>query len=149
MTGFELIPMSSAHVFEVATLERHEFSNPWSERTLCSELNNPYSFWVVAVRKGSLLGYIGAKTAPPEADMMKLAVVPEARRQGVASALIREMIHTLAAQGITAFTLEVRPSNTGAVLLYEMLGFARAGIRPGYYFHPKEDAFILRKEWTL
>ena len=45
--------------------------------------------------------------------------------------------------------LEVRTSNTGAQLLYEILGFVQVGIRKNYYRNPKEDALILRKEWEI
>jgi len=44
--------------------------------------------------------------------------------------------------------LEVRASNDPARLLYEKLGFQQAGRRPGYYRNPREDALILRKEWS-
>ena len=44
--------------------------------------------------------------------------------------------------GIRDFTLEVRVSNTAAIRLYEGFGFKSAGIRPGYYINPKEDAYI-------
>ena len=46
-------------------------------------------------------------------------------------------------------TLEVASTNTRAIRLYEKLGFQQVGIRPNYYHKPKEDAWILRKEWSL
>ena len=96
-----------------------------------------------------MLGYVGSQMVPPEADMMNIAVAPEARRQGIAEALIGELICRLSVNGVTSLSLEVRASNAAARSLYEKLGFRQAGLRPNYYFHPKEDACILRKDWTL
>ena len=52
-------------------------------------------------------------------------------------------------KGSGSLTLEVRASNAGAIALYESMGFLTVGRRPNYYFHPKEDALILRKDLTL
>lgn len=48
-------------------------------------------------------------------------------------------------EGLTAYTLEVRVSNEAAIHVYEKLGFVSAGIRPGFYEKPAEDALILWK----
>ena len=50
--------------------------------------------------------------------------------------------------GAEGRTLEGRDSNEAAIRLYAALGFAEIGRRPNYYFHPKEDAHILRKDLT-
>ena len=83
------------------------------------------------------------------ADVMNVAVAPEARRQGVARALLEALEARLRARGVASLSLEVRPSNGPALALYESLGFTEAGRRPGYYRNPREDAWILRKEWKL
>ena len=46
------------------------------------------------------------------------------------------------AHDLTRLTLEVRPSNTAGIALYESMGFKKDGIRPGFYDSPKEDAAI-------
>ena len=96
-----------------------------------------------------LLGYIGSQSVPDEADMMNLAVRPDARRQGVAQALLRALEAALREKGIRSLTLEVRAGNAPAIRLYTQAGFRQAGRRKNYYFHPKEDALILKKEWEL
>ena len=80
--------------------------------------------------------------------MMKIAVAPAARRQGIAESLVLALIRALDECGVTSLTLEVRVSNLPARTLYEKLGFAAVGLRKNYYFHPKEDACILRKDWN-
>lgn len=146
---YEILPMQARHVPQIAALERLCFSDPWNEAAVGGELENPLSLWLVAEQNGAVLGYVGSQMVPPEADMMNIAVAPEARRQGIAEALIGELICRLSVNGVTSLSLEVRASNAAARSLYEKLGFWQAGLRPNYYFHPKEDACILRKDWTL
>lgn len=144
-----IIQMTSAHVPQVAQLERVCFQDPWSERSIASELENPLSLWLVAMEKDRLLGYVGSQTVLDETDMMNVAVDPAARRQGVAWALIQELTAQLKQRGSRKLSLEVRASNLGAIRLYESLGFVRLGCRPGYYRNPREDAWILGKEWQV
>lgn len=144
-----IMQMTSAHVPQVAQLEGICFQDPWSERSIASELENPLSLWLVAMEKDRLLGYVGSQTVLDETDMMNVAVDPAARRQGVAWALIQELTAQLKQRGSRKLSLEVRASNLGAIRLYESLGFVRLGCRPGYYRNPREDAWILGKEWQV
>lgn len=144
-----IMQMTSAHVPQVAQLEGICFQDPWSERSIASELENPLSLWLVAMEKDRLLGYVGSQTVLDETDMMNVAVDPAARRQGVARALIQELTAQLKQRGSRKLSLEVRASNLGAIRLYESLGFVRLGCRPGYYRNPREDAWILGKEWQV
>lgn len=146
---YKILSMQAQHIPQIAALEKQCFSDPWSEAAVRSELENPLSLWLAAERNGAVLGYVGSQMVPPEADMMNLAVAPEARRQGIADALIGELIRRLSTKDVTSLSLEVRVSNTAARSLYEKLGFRQIGLRPNYYFHPKEDACILRKDWML
>ena len=144
-----IMQMTSAHVPQVAQLEGICFQDPWSEQSIASELENPLSLWLVAMEEDRLLGYVGSQTVLDETDMMNVAVDPTARRQGVARALIQELTAQLKQRGSRKLSLEVRASNLGAIRLYESLGFARLGCRPGYYRNPREDAWILGKEWQV
>ena len=144
-----IMQMTSAHVPQVAQLEGICFQDPWSEQSIASELENPLSLWLVAMEEDRLLGYVGSQTVLDETDMMNVAVDPAARRQGVARALIQELTAQLKQRGSRKLSLEVRASNLGAIRLYESLGFVRLGCRPGYYRNPREDAWILGKEWQV
>ena len=144
-----IMQMTSAHVPQVAQLEGICFQDPWSERSIASELENPLSLWLVAMEEDQLLGYVGSQTVLDETDMMNVAVDPAARRQGVARALIQALTAQLKQRGSRKLSLEVRASNLGAIRLYESLGFVRLGCRPGYYRNPREDAWILGKEWQV
>ena len=138
--------MNLSHVEQIAEMEKLCFSDPWSERSIASELENPLSLWLVYEQEGKVLGYIGSQSVEPESDMMNLAVLPEARKQGIAQALVAELTRLLHSRGIESLTLEVRRSNGPAIALYTKLGFEIVGIRPRYYVNPREDALIMRKE---
>lgn len=142
-------PMNASHVPQIAQLEKRCFSDPWSEKSIASELENPLSVWLVAVDGGQLIGYVSSQTVLGETDMMNLAVAPEARRQGTGRALVLALVDALTEKGSHSLMLEVRVSNTPAQKLYESLGFSQVGRRPKYYVNPREDALILRKEWSV
>ena len=141
--------MNAAHVAQIAALEKICFSDPWSERSIASELDNKLAFWLVATEGETVAGYIGSQTVMEETDMMNVAVHPDFRRQGIAEALVSGLVEHLKAMGSHCLTLEVRAANAPAIALYEKLGFAEIGRRKNYYRNPREDALILRKEWEI
>lgn len=144
--AFEILPMTAEDIMQVAALEQACFSDPWPQSVLAQELENGLSLWLVAKQGGEVLGYVGSQSVLDEADMMNLAVRETARRQGIAKALVCALCRKLSEKGVQSLTLEVRDSNEPAIRLYEALGFTQVGKRPNYYFHPKEDARILRKD---
>ena len=141
--------MNESHIDGIAEIEKLCFSDPWSVNSITAELNNPLSLWVVAMDADKLVGYVGSQSVLGWSDMMNLAVLPNYRRQGIGEALVAELISKLQQRENTCLTLEVRVSNLAAITLYEKMGFVQVGRRPNYYHNPKEDALILRKEWTL
>ena len=144
-----IVNMKESHVPSVAALEAICFSDPWSERSVASELTNPLSLWLVAEENGEVAGYIGSQTVCGETDMMNVAVHPDHRRKGIAEGLINELVARLKSMESKSLTLEVRASNLPAISLYEKLCFGEVGRRKNYYRNPKEDALILRKEWEV
>ena len=140
--------MNTDHVSQVAELEKLCFSDPWSENSVSSELNNPLSLWLVAVDGERVAGYVGSQSVMGESDMMNIAVHPDYRRRGLAEMLVAELLTALKNAGNTCLTLEVRASNAPAIALYEKTGFSQIGLRKNYYRNPREDALILRKEFS-
>lgn len=141
--------MKPEHVPQVARLEQQCFADPWSERSVGSELENPLSLWLVALEGEQVVGYVGSQTVLEETDMMNIAVSADFRRKGIARALIEALVEKLREKGSRCLTLEVRISNIPALRLYEYMGFTQVGLRKNYYRNPKEDACILRKEWEI
>ena len=141
--------MNATHVPQVAELEKICFADPWSEKSVASELDNKWALWLVALDDDKVAGYIGSQTSIDETDVMNVAVHPDFRRRGIAEALINALVEQLKQRGSHALLLEVRASNGPAIALYEKLGFVQVGCRKNYYRNPKEDALILRKEWEV
>ena len=144
-----IFQMTAQQVHQVAALEKRCFQDPWSENSVASELQNPLSLWLVAMDGDRVAGYVGSQTVLGESDMMNVAVDGAYRRQGVGKMLIEALMEYLKARESHCLTLEVRDSNTPARNLYGSLGFSEIGRRKNYYRNPKEDALILRKEWSL
>lgn len=138
--------MKSAHVAQIAQLEKLCFSDPWSENSVASELDNPLSLWLVALDGETVAGYVGSQSVLDGADMMNVAVHPDYRRKGIARELVTGLINALVEKGVKSLALEVRVSNAPAISLYEQMGFQQVGLRPNYYRNPKENALIMRKE---
>ena len=141
--------MTALHVSQVTELEKLCFSDPWSEKSVASELENKLAYWLVAVEDDRVAGYVGSQTVCGETDMMNIAVHPDFRRRGIAESLVNALVEDLQKQESHSLTLEVRASNEAAQKLYEKLGFMQVGLRKNYYRNPKEDAYILRKEWEI
>ena len=128
-----IVKMQPEHVAAVAEMERQCFSDPWSEKSVASELDNPLSLWLIAEADGVVAGYVGSQTVLDSADMMNLAVSQDFRRQGIGEQLVNSLTEALAEKGVKTLLLEVRISNEPAKQLYQKLGFEIVGKRPRYY----------------
>lgn len=130
-------PAEERDVYGISVVERLSFREPWLEQSIRDDLGLSYSDTVICERDGFVLGYAGLHRLEGEGDITNVAVHPATRRQGIASAVLRTLIARAEALGVTAFSLEVRESDSGAIALYEGLGFVREGRRVSYY--PTED----------
>jgi ribosomal-protein-alanine N-acetyltransferase len=90
-----------------------------------------------------VLGYAGLETVLDEGYITNIAVRPDARRQGVASALLGVFLRFSGAHKLSFLTLEVRESNAAAIALYAGHGFSAVGRRKNYYDDPREDAVLM------
>ena len=144
---YEIVPMDRSHIPQIAALERACFSAPWTEAMLEEELFNPQASFIVAEDgEGSILGYAGLHAVLDEGYIDNIAVEPDARRHGVASALL-DVFCRFGAANLAFLTLEVRASNAPAIALYEKHGFQEVGRRKDYYDDPKEDAILMTLEF--
>ena len=144
-----IVPMTADHLDEVAELERICFSTPWSRNMLAEELDNYLSAFLVALDDNDkVAGYAGLQAVLDEGYITNVAVDPSRRRQGVAAQLLQVFDNFARGNQLAFLTLEVRPSNTAAIALYQGFGFREVGRRRNYYDLPKEDALILTKYYT-
>lgn len=127
---------------QVISIERRAFPTPWSLAMFVLELSKSSGVCLAAVSDGRLIGYLICSRYETVWHIMNVAVDPDRRRHGVASALLAELYERVGEQQ-ARFTLEVRRSNHGAIHLYEREGFRAAGLRRRYYQDNGEDALVM------
>ena len=140
-SGLTIRTISFGDLPQVISIERRAFTSPWSLGMFVIELSKPSGISLAAVQDGRIVGYLICARYDEAFHIMTIAVDPDHRRAGIASALLDGVI---ARAGEDAnYTLEVRVSNTGAIALYERYGFRGVGTRPRYYADNGEDAMIM------
>ena len=118
-------------------------ADPWSRELFRTALKNPLVCTLLALGEdGAVLGYAVLSTVLDEGNLDNIAVAPEARRQGVADALLSALTG-FGREHLSTLMLEVRASNAPAIALYEKHGFAAVGRRKNYYKEPQEDAILM------
>ncbi len=132
---------------DIERIERASYPTPWSRSMFASELAKPSSLSLGAVdASGALIGYLVLSRYVDAWHVMNVAVAPESRREGVASALLARLLDATKDDARRGYTLEVRVSNVGAISLYERFGFKPKGVRRGYYTDNREDALIMWRD---
>ena len=146
----ELRRLESAHLDDVEAIERESYPTPWSRSMFDAELRKPSSLALGAFTKEDVLvGYAFVSRYVDAWHVMNVAVAHAYRRRGIAFALLERLFDVTATDPRRGYTLEVRVSNTGAIALYERLGFEARGVRRGYYTDNREDALIMWREPAL
>lgn len=147
--AYTVVSVSPDRLDQLAEIEKICFSDPWSRQLLAGLLEMENARTIAAVDgAGAVLGYASLQTVLDEGYINNLAVLPEYRRQGIASALLERFRHLGEADKLAFLTLEVRASNAPAIALYAKHGYVQAGRRKNYYAHPKEDAILMTLEFT-
>ena len=133
---------------EIEGIERASYPTPWSRSMFAGELAKPSSVSLGAFHPetGELLGYLIISRYVDAWHVMNVAVAAGHRRRGIATTMLERLFEVTAGRGHRGYTLEVRVSNSGAVALYERLGFKSRGVRRGYYTDNREDALIMWKD---
>jgi len=137
--------MLEGDVPAVVETERAGYAYPWSEGIFGDCLRAGYVCRVAEV-DGILVGYGILSVAAGEAHILNLCIRPEYRCRGMGGKMLAHLTDLSRAGGATDLFLEVRPSNVGAVRLYQSAGFQQVGIRRGYYQaeNGREDAVVMR-----
>jgi [ribosomal protein S18]-alanine N-acetyltransferase len=138
----EIRRLSYADLPQVIAIERRSFPTPWSLAMFVLELSKPSGICLAATRGGDLIGYLVCSRYDRVWHLMNVAIEPDERRQGLATALLLELFQRVGDDG-AQYTLEVRQSNLGAIELYRRFGFRAAGLRRRYYGDNGEDALIM------
>ncbi len=137
--------MTEQDLDQVLLIEGSSFTHSWSRQSFESELSrNRLAVYRVARLDGQVVGYGGIWVILDEAHLTTLAVDQVYRGQGIATALLQELMESARRAGASKMTLEVRPSNLVARRLYERFGFVVKGVRKKYYLD--EDALLMTRD---
>jgi len=143
----QLRPMREIDTGLVIAIERASYQFPWSEGIFRDCLRVGY-ICRVAMRQEQLVGYAVMSVGAGEQRVLNLCVDPGERCRGIASRLLHSLLVSASEEGAREVFLEVRPSNTAAIRLYQSFGFQQIGLRRGYYqaSSGREDAVVLKRE---
>jgi ribosomal-protein-alanine N-acetyltransferase len=149
MTGEPQVRAAGADRADVfAALHSQAFDRAWSADELKRVMDGPCTFTLEAVRQEHPLGFIVVRAVAGEAEILTLAVHPDARRRGLGRALVQSAAVAARGGGAEVFWLEVAIDNESAIALYAGAGFQAAGKRPGYYGRKggeRVDALVMRR----
>jgi [ribosomal protein S18]-alanine N-acetyltransferase len=145
MPHVEIRAMTDGDVRAVVEIERGSYQFPWSEGIFRDCLRVGYVCRVVLSGE-ELIGYGIMSTGAGEAHILNLCVRESYRCRGIGRTLLEHLLARAGTAGSSEAYLEVRPSNTAAIRLYQTLGFEPIGVRRGYYqaLGGREDAAVLR-----
>ena len=121
-TALDIRRLTYADLPQVIAIERRAFPTPWSLAMFVLELSKPSGICLAAMLEGRLTAYLICSRYDRVWHIMNVAVDPEHRRQGLATALLTRLLERVNDED-ARFTLEVRRSNDGALALYERFGF--------------------------
>lgn len=127
---------------EIYYVEQNSFADPWTKEMLESEIGGEFSVLVTESAGGKICAYAIGRVVAGEAELFKIAVMPEHRRKGIAEKLMHSLHGLMRERDAEYCFLEVRKQNTAAVMLYEKLGYERLREIPRYY--PDDDAVVMR-----
>lgn len=136
--------MQLTDLYAVMLIEPTVFPYPWSRGNFSDSLSSGYSCWVVE-DAGSVIGYAVLMMALDEAHLLNISIARNEQGRGLGRTLLQHMMQTGRHYGGLNMFLEVRPSNTSAIALYESVGFNEMAIRRNYYpaQHGREDAVLM------
>lgn len=130
----------------LAAIHGQCFAEVWDQAAMTSLLATPGTFALIA-EEGA--GFVMLRVAAGESEVLTLAVLPAARRRGIATTLLSAAAQRAQKMGATELFLEVDETNLPAIALYKRLGFTQIGLRPHYYQGSdgeRHDAVVLRVE---
>ena len=144
--GSQLRPLVITDLEAVMAIEVEAYQFPWTHGIFRDCMRVGYSCWCYVV-DGVIEGYGVMSVAAGESHILNLTVQPQLRRRGIGERLLKQFLQLAQRHNADVIMLEVRPSNTAAIRLYEKLGFNEMGVRRNYYpdKNGREDALLLAK----
>ena len=149
VTSICLRPMRESDLDAVMDIELRAYPFPWSRGIFRDCLQSNYAMWLQERADGAILGYGVLSIAAGEAHLIKLCRAPGQEGLGLGQRMLQTLLKIARGHAAQRVFLEVRPSNTRAIALYERSGFNEIGRRPRYYpaaNNGREDAIVMALE---
>ncbi|MBZ9847131.1 GNAT family N-acetyltransferase [Mesorhizobium sp. CA14] len=150
---YALEPLTVADSAAISELHREDFVRPWTDGEFAALLGQDTVFGYAARETGQgakpPVGFVLARLAAGEGEILTVAVARSHRRQGLGWQLMDAVLRELHAQRAEALFLEVDETNAPAIGLYRRLGFVQVGHRPNYYRsteHGPTGALVMRRD---
>lgn len=140
--------MLEADIPEVQRIDRLCFRDAWSEAVYHDLFQYETNQYYIAASGNEICGFAGISVSIDTADVIKIGISPERRRQGLAQALLQELLINAKAKNCRQVMLEVRESNHSARQLYLKNHFQELTVRRDYYKNPVENAIVMSRELT-
>lgn len=128
----------------VGAIEENCFEDAWTEVMLFQQIRQKGSVYLVAEADDCVVGYIGGRVVLDEAELYRVAVLPEFRGLGYGEKLVQKFVDSCCDLGAKKIFLEVRDDNEIALQTYLSVGFQKIGIRKNYYGNGM-DAIIMNR----
>jgi ribosomal-protein-alanine N-acetyltransferase len=132
---------------EVLAIEKAVYSHPWTHGNFVDSIQSGYQCWVLRDAGKALLGYFFMMEALDEAHLLNISVHGDMQRRGIGKMLLDKVCLLAHQQQMQSVLLEVRPSNTRAIAIYQRYGFVEIGRRRDYYpaaGDKREEAIVMR-----
>ena len=120
----------------------------WPPESYANLARSSSGIVLVCEANARVVAFVAARQVTDEAEILNIAVRPDCRRKGIASALLLAALKKFRRSAIARVFLELRESNLPARALYNRHGFVPSGHRKAYYPNPTEDALCMQKELT-
>lgn len=129
----------------VGAIEENCFEDAWTEVMLYQQIRQKGSIYFVAVADDCVVGYIGGRVVLDEAELYRVAVLPELRGRGFGEKLVQTFVERCGELGAKNIFLEVREDNAVAQKTYASVGFEKIGQRKNYYGNGMDAVLMNRK----
>ena len=131
---------------EMMELDSLCFSDAWSEQDYREmQEQTTFSNWLLQVPTGAQIGMLSFQSVPPELQILRLAVLPDWRKQGPAQFMLEQLEKMAKSANLKSIWLEVNSANKAGRAFYYKQGYQETGIRKNYFRNPLGDALLLKK----
>lgn len=140
-------PMSIDDLDQVVDIENRVYSHPWTYGNFVDSIDSGYQCWTLRDASQRLVGYFFVMSVVDEAHLLNISVHGDLHGRGIGKQLLDKVVTLAREHAMTSVLLEVRPSNTRAIRIYQRYGFVEIGMRPAYYpaaGESREDAIVMR-----